>query len=110
MLTSTTRGGGYRLLSASPSRTPLSARRGTAPAPDLHAQSRVEVVDDDRTPDTARSDRSRRHCHQPFATWTLPAEFGGLALTGTSVMALAGTPSGRDARTATEDGGGTPCP
>ena len=25
----------------------------------------------------------------PFATWTLPAEFGGLALTGTSVMALA---------------------
>jgi hypothetical protein len=88
MLTSPTRGGGYRLLSL--------LRRGhggpLGPGGHLHP--------------TSAPRRGRRRLTttgfltllglvgaaaiaiSPFVTWTLPVEFGGLALTGTSVLAL----------------------
>ena len=58
-----------------------------APAPDLHAQSRVEVAED--TDPTLLGLTGAAAIAISPSTWTLPAEFGGLALTGTSVMALA---------------------
>jgi hypothetical protein len=68
MLTSTTRGGGYRLLSL--------LRRGHGRPPGA-------------APHLRRTFTPNRGWRWLRTTWTLPAEFGGLALTGTSVMALA---------------------
>jgi hypothetical protein len=89
MLISTTRGGGYRLLSL--------LRRGhrCPPGAAPHLRSTFTPNRGWRWLTTIGSltvlglTGAAAIAISPFATWTLPAEFGGLALTGTSVMALA---------------------
>jgi hypothetical protein len=88
MLTSTTRGGGYRLLSL------LRRGHGGPLGPGRHLRPTSTPRRGWRWLTTTRSLTllglvgAAAIALSPFVTWTLPVEFGGLALTGTSVLAL----------------------
>ena len=88
MLTSTTRGGGYRLLSLlrRGHGGPLGAGRYLRPTSTPRRGWRWLTTTGSLTPLGLVG--AAAIAISPFATWTLPVEVGGLALTGTSVLAL----------------------
>ena len=87
MLTSTTRSGGYRHLPFSVADTAVrSARDGTGPTSSPRRGWRWLTTT--RSLTLLSLTGAAAIAISPFATWTLPVEFGGLALTGTSVLAL----------------------
>jgi hypothetical protein len=88
MPTSTTRSGGYRLLPLlrHGHRGPLGAGRHPHPTSTPRRGWRWLTTTGSLT--LLGLTGAAAIALSPFATWTLPVELGGLALTGTSVLAL----------------------